>query len=77
MQYLGLVLRLVLNGMLINDNANWGKCWQVGFSIDKFQVIHPGNTSSNHSYSEDGAILDSSLKSLVQCSAAVKKASKT
>lgn len=56
--------------------SDWEKSWQVGFRVDKFQAIRQGNTSSNYSYPEAGAILDSSLKSLAQCSAAVKKASK-
>ncbi|CAM4694163.1 unnamed protein product [Caretta caretta] len=69
--------------------SDWATTWQMKFNVDKCQVTHTGKNNPNYTYNVMGAnlattnqekdlgvIMDSSLKTSMQCAEAVKKANR-
>ncbi|CAM5145823.1 unnamed protein product [Natator depressus] len=67
--------------------SDWATKWQMKFNVDKCKVMHIGKNNPNYTYimmganlattnqeKDLGVIMDSSLKTSMQCAAAVKKA---
>ncbi|CAM5145241.1 unnamed protein product [Eretmochelys imbricata] len=67
--------------------SDWATKWQMKFNVDKYKVMHIGKNNPNYTYNmmwanlatsnqekDLGVIVDSSLKTSMQCAAADKKA---
>ncbi|CAM5114425.1 unnamed protein product [Natator depressus] len=67
--------------------SDWATKWQMKFNVEKCKVMHIGKNNPNYTYNmmranlatanqekDLGVIVDSSLKTSMQCAAAVKKA---